>query len=148
AYSEFFDQMPSNSGMAFVLVQHLSPKHESMMADIIGKHTQMPVRQIEDGMSIEPDHVYVIRPGYTLTMDNGRFALGDPLEKPGHRRPVDDFFRSLAAEQQQRAIAVVLSGMGTNGSAGCQAIKAVGGVCIAQDPDSAQFASMPRGLID
>src|SRR2546427_202910 len=80
----------------------------------------------------EPNHVYVIRPGHTLTIKDGRLHLGEPLEKPGHRRPVDDFFRSLAEEQRERAIGVVLSGMGSNGSVGAQAIKAVGGLCIAQ----------------
>lgn len=148
AYSEFFRVMPPKSGMAFILIQHLPPQRESMMVEILSKKTAMLVHQIEDGMQIEPNNVYVIRPGYTLTLKDGRLHLGDPLEKPGHRRPVDDFFRSLAAEQQERAIAVVLSGMGSNGSAGAQAIKAVGGMCIAQDPDSCHYSSMPRNLID
>jgi two-component system CheB/CheR fusion protein len=148
AFIEFFSTMRADSGMAFVLIQHLPPQRESMVSDILSKRTRMPVHQVEDGMRVEPDHVYVIRPGHTLTIRDGRLHLGEPLQKPGHNRPVDDFFRSLAEEQRERAIGVVMSGMGSNGTAGAQAIKAVGGVCIAQDPESAKFPSMPRNLID
>ena len=148
AFMEFFSAMRPDSGMAFVLIQHLPPKRESMVADIVGKKTRMAVHQVENGMRVEPDHVYVIRPGNTLTIRDGRLHLGEPLEKPGHTRPVDDFFRSLAEEQRERAIGIIMSGMGSNGTAGAQAIKAVGGVCIAQDPESAKFPSMPRNLID
>src|SRR5213076_447696 len=124
------------------------PERESMLADILSHHTKMPVLQVSDGMDVKPDHVYVIRPGHTLTIKDGRLHLGEPLEKRGHRRPVDDFFRSLAEEQRERGVGIVMSGMGTNGSAGAQAIKAAGGICIAQDPESAGFSSMPRSLID
>ncbi|HEY0007527.1 MAG TPA: chemotaxis protein CheB, partial [Tepidisphaeraceae bacterium] len=148
AYTEFLQAMPANSGMAFVLIQHLSPKHESMIAEILSRHTTMPVLQVEDGMKVEADHVYVIRPGHTMTIHNGHLHLGKSLLAPGHNRPVDDFFRSLAEEQRERAIGIILSGMGSNGSAGAQMIKAVGGICIAQDPDSCKFASMPRSLIE
>ncbi|MBX9623498.1 MAG: PAS domain S-box protein, partial [Gemmataceae bacterium] len=148
AYIELLQAAPADAGLAWVLIQHLPPDRESLVADILGKKTAMPVLQVEDGVPVRPDHVYVIRPGNTLTIKDGRLRLGAPLEAPGHRRPVDDFFRSLAEEQQQRAVAVVLSGMGSNGSAGAQAIKAVGGLCIAQDPESAKFPSMPRSLID
>jgi PAS domain S-box-containing protein len=148
AFTEFLLNTPSDTGMAFVLVVHLPPERESMMADVMGKRTRMPVVQVEDGMEVRPDHVYVIRPGRTLLMQDGRLRLTAPLEKTGHHRPVDDFFRSLAAEQRERAAAVVLSGMGSNGTVGAQAIKAVGGVCIAQEPESALFPSMPRHLID
>jgi PAS domain S-box-containing protein len=99
-------------------------------------------------MRIQPDHFYVIRPGHVLTMKDGVFHLGAQLGKKSANRPVDDFFRSLAEEQRQRAICIVMSGMGSNGSAGAQAVKAVGGLVIAQDPETAQFPSMPRHLID
>jgi two-component system CheB/CheR fusion protein len=89
----------------------------------------------------------VIRPGYTVTLEGGVLRLGAPVERRGHRRPVDDFFRSLAREQKEGAIAIVLSGTGTNGSAGAQAIKAAGGLCIAQDPKTADFPGMPQSLI-
>ena len=148
AYTEFLEALPGDTGMAFVLVQHLSPSRESLVADILSQHTPMPVRRVEDGQAVEPDHVYVTRPGYTLAIRNGRLHLGESLESPGRRPPIDDFFRSLAEEQQQRAIGVILSGMGSNGTAGAQAIKAVGGMCIAQEPESANFPSMPRNLID
>ena len=148
AFQEFFDAMPPDSGMAFVLVQHLPPDRESLVAEILAKHTRMPVQQIRDGMRIEADHVYVIRPGHTLTLLDGVLHLGAQVERPRHGRPVDDFFRSLAEEQRERSVCVILSGMGSNGTAGAQEIKAVGGLCIAQEPDSAQFPSMPRHLID
>lgn len=147
ALREFFSATSATSGMAFVVIQHLSPDHESLMAEILARHTPMPVQQIQDGMIIEPNHVYVIRPGRTVTLEDGKLHLGEPVEARGHRRPVDDFFRSLALEQQDKAIVVVLSGMGTNGSAGAQAIKAVGGLCIAQEPEEAEFPGMPRSLI-
>src|ERR1700730_6183284 len=109
--------------------------------------SSMLVIQIRDGMPVAPNHVYVIAPGFTLTIRQGHLHLGEPVEKRGHRRPVDDFFRSLAEEQKERAIAVILSGTGTNGTAGAQAIKAAGGICIAQNPESAAFPGMPRSLI-
>ncbi|MCE9566059.1 MAG: PAS domain-containing protein [Planctomycetes bacterium] len=149
AVGEFLDAMPTDSGMALVLIQHLPPEHNSMMAEILGRRTSMPVRQVEDGMAIEANSVYVIRPGHVLTIRDGRLRLGPRLgTRRAANRPVDDFFKSLAEEQRERAIAVVLSGMGSNGTAGAQAIKAVGGLCVAQDPETAQFPSMPRHLID
>jgi two-component system CheB/CheR fusion protein len=148
AFTAFFDAMPPDGGMAFVLVQHLPPDRESLIAEILQRHTAMPVAQVEDGMPVEPDHVYVIRPGHTMTIKDGHLHLGERLDKPRHSRPVDDFFKSLAEEQRERAIIVIMSGMGSNGSAGAQAVKAVGGLCIAQDPESALFPSMPRHLVD
>ncbi len=148
AFSSFIEAVPSASGMAFVFVQHLAPDHESMLVDILSRRTEMLVLQVADGMTVEPEHVYVIRPGHVLTIDGGRFHLGEQLGKRAANRPVDDFFKSLAREQRQRGIAIIMSGMGSNGTAGAQAIKAVGGLCIAQDPESAQFPSMPRHLID
>jgi PAS domain S-box-containing protein len=148
AITEFVGVMRADSGMAFVFIQHLPPERESLMADILARKTRMPVAQVEDGMEVEPDHLYVIRPGNILTIKDGRFHLGPQLGKRGMNRPVDDFFKSLAEEQRERAIAIIFSGMGSNGTAGAQAIKAVGGLCIAQEPDTAQFPSMPRHLID
>ncbi|MDB6084075.1 MAG: torS, partial [Gammaproteobacteria bacterium] len=147
ALRTFFEATSAQTGMAYIVVLHLSPEHDSLMAEILGRYTSMPVHQIEDAMPIEPNHVYVIRPGHTVTLAEGALHLGQPVEKRGFRHPVDDFFRSLAREQQESAIAVVLTGMGTNGTAGAQAIKAAGGLCIAQDPESAEFPAMPRSLI-
>jgi two-component system, chemotaxis family, CheB/CheR fusion protein len=149
AFSEFISVMRPDSGMAFVFILHLPPEHPSMLAEILSRRTTMPVRQVEDGLAVERNHVYVIRPGHVLTIENGVFRLGPELGGPrAANRPVDDFFKSLAEEQRERAICVLMSGMGSNGTAGAQAIKAVGGLCVAQDPESCQFPSMPRHLID
>ena len=148
AFSEFLAALRPDSGMAFVFIQHLPPERESMIAEILSKRTKMPVQQVEDGMEVRPNHLYVIRPGHVVTIKDGRLRLGPQLGRGAANRPVDDFFRSLAEEQRERAIAVVLSGMGSNGSAGAQAVKAVGGLCVAQDPESAQYDSMPRHLVD
>jgi PAS domain S-box-containing protein len=148
AVTEFVSAMRPDSGMAFVFIQHLPPDGESMMADILSKKTRMTVLQVEEGMGLKPDHVYCIRPGHVLTIKDGRFHLGPQLGKRHANRPIDDFFKSLAEEQRERAICIILSGMGSNGSAGAQAVKAVGGLAIAQDPETAQYPSMPRHLID
>jgi len=148
AIGEFFKTLRPDAGMAYVMIQHLPPDRESMMTEILSKKTSMPVTEVRDGIAVEPNHVYVIRPGHTLTIEDGRLHLGERLASPGNNRPIDDFFRSLAQEQRERAIGIILSGMGSNGAAGAQAIKAVGGLCIAQEPESAQYPSMPRHLID
>ncbi|MBV9697330.1 MAG: hypothetical protein JO005_10415, partial [Gammaproteobacteria bacterium] len=147
ALKEFFSTVPDGTNMTFVVVQHLPPQHESMMAEILRRATPLPVQQITDGMRLEAGTVYVTRPGHTLTLGQGRLHLGAPVDERGHRRPIDDFFRSLAAEQGGRAIAVVLAGFGSNGTAGAQAIKAAGGLCLAQDPGSTEFPGMPSSLI-
>src|SRR5687768_980234 len=109
AFTEFLTAMRPDSGMAFVFIQHLPPERESMMAEILSKRTRMPVHQVEDGMEVRPDHLYVIRPGHVLTIKDGRLHLGPQLGERAANRPVDDFFRSLAEEQRERAVAVVLS---------------------------------------
>ena len=148
AFIEFFKAVPPDPQMAFVIVQHLPPDRESLIAEILGRHTTLPVHQIEDGMAVEANHVYVIRPGYTLILRKGHLHLTESVNTAGHSRPVDDLFRSVAEEQRERAICIVMSGMGSNGTAGTTAVKAVGGLTIAQSPDSAKFPSMPRHLID
>ncbi|HEY2775215.1 MAG TPA: chemotaxis protein CheB [Candidatus Binatia bacterium] len=145
---ELFSGIPADSGMAFVLVQHLPPDRKTLVAEILQKKTALTVLQVQAESKVEPNTLYVIQPGRTLRIENGRFHLTEPLDKPMHSRPIDDFFRSLAEEQRERGIAIILSGMGSNGAAGCQAIKAVGGLCIAQDPETAAFPSMPHHLID
>jgi two-component system CheB/CheR fusion protein len=145
--SKFFQGVAADSGMAFVVIQHLPPDQTTLMPEILARHSALPVKLISDAMAVEPNTVYVIRPGFTVTLEDGLLRLGEPVQKRGHRRPVDDFFRSLALEQQAKAIVVVLSGTGTNGTAGAQAVKAAGGLCIAQEPESAEFPGMPRSLI-
>jgi two-component system CheB/CheR fusion protein len=147
ACSEFFLKMPTDTGMAFVLVQHLAPDHESMLAEILATKTAMQVVQVADGMAVEPNRVHVIRPGHTLTIREGKLRLGPRLKDPANNRPIDDFFRSLAEEQRERSVCVILSGMGSNGTAGAKAIKVVGGICIAQEPESASQPSMPGSMI-
>lgn len=148
AVTEFLKSVPENPGMAFVFVQHLSPDSEGTVVRILSQRTKLTVCEVEDGMAIEVDHFYVIRPDRTLLVKDGHLRLTEPIAKRGHRRPIDDFFRSLAVELKRRAIAIVLSGMGSNGSAGAGYIKAAGGVCIAQNPENARFPSMPRRLIE
>ena len=147
AAGKFLDTMPADSGMAFVVVLHLDPTHLSMLAQVLGKRTKMPVREAQDQMRLEPNTVYVIPPGQCLTLEGGLLHLSPPSEPRAMRMPIDLFFRSLAASQQERAIAMILSGMGTDGAAGAKAIKANGGMVIVQDPADAQHDGMPRSTI-
>lgn len=139
--------MPADSGMAFVVVLHLDPTRESQLAHILDQQTAMPVAEIADGMAIEPDHVYVIAPDSSLTVDDGRLRLSEAAEPRGHRRPVDILFASLAEDRRERAICVVLSGTGNNGTHGLKDVKALGGCTLVQDPATARFDGMPRSAI-
>jgi two-component system, chemotaxis family, CheB/CheR fusion protein len=145
--TEFLQAMPPDSGMGFVVVQHLEPTRKSLLSELLGKHTAMPVIEIEDGMAVQPDHVYVIVPGRTLLIENGILRLTEPVQSDGRRHPIDHFFTSLAMDRKTGAIAIVLSGAASNGSAGIQDIKLSGGMCIAQAPETAKFDSMPRHAI-
>ncbi len=119
AFAEFLDAMRPDSGMAYVFILHLPPDRDSLLSEILARRTAMPVAQAEDRMLVEPNRVYVIRPGHVLTIREGRLHLGLPLTASrAANRPVDDFFRSLAEEQRERAICVIMSGMGSNGTAG------------------------------
>lgn len=146
ALKEFFDVMPPETGMAFVVVLHLPPDG-SMLPEILSNQTDMPVRGIEDAMEIEPNHVYTIRPAHYLTLDDGLLRITEPDGKRAHA-PVDVFFRTLATEMKNRAVGIVLSGTGANGSLGLREIKARGGLTIAQEPEEAEFQSMPRNAIN
>ena len=148
ALGQFFDAMPSDSGMAFVAVLHLDPTHESQLAHILSQRTAMPVLEIEDGMAIERDRVYVIAPNASLEVRDAHLRLSEPQVPRGQRRPVDILFASLAEERQERAIAIVLSGTGTNGTHGLKAVKGAGGCVLVQDPRTARFDGMPRSAID
>ncbi len=143
----FLKAMPADSGMGFVIVQHLDPTRESMIAEILSRETAMPVVQIEDGMRVEPNRVHVIVPAKTLLISDGILRLVEPDAPRGHRHPIDKFFSALAQDQKAKAIAIVLSGAGSNGTAGLADIKQAGGICIAQDPETARFDSMPRHAI-
>lgn len=145
--SPFLRAMPSDSGMAVVIIQHLEPSRKSLLAELLAKDTKMPVVEIADGMKVEPNRVYVIAPGRTLLIEDNRFLLVDPKEKRGFRHPIDKFFSALARDRGARSIGIVLTGAGSNGTAGLLDIKQAGGLCIAQDPATAKFDSMPRHAI-
>ena len=139
--------MPPDAGLAFIVAAHLDPSQKSHLTELLGRCTTMPVVQIESSVAVEPDHVYVIAPDQELTIRDGVVHSNKPTAPRGHRHPVDSFFRSLAEDQGERAIAIVLSGTGTNGSLGLRFIKAEGGIALAQDPETAGFAGMPRSAI-
>ncbi len=147
AFRKFFSAMPDDCNMAFVLVQHLDPTHESLMVELLSRVTPLKVVQIADGMDVEANHVYMIPPNRTLMIRHGKLHLIEPIERRGMRMPIDIFFRSLAEDQQERAIGIILSGTGTEGTLGLKAIKASCGLTIAQDPDSAHYDGMPRSAI-
>src|SRR4029453_466834 len=147
ALRRFFHSMPSDSGMAFVLVQHLDPTHPSMIADLLGRYTAMSVVQVDADMPVEANHVYCLPPGRYLSVSAGTLRLTDPIETGSVRMPIDFFLRSLGPDAQERGIGIVLSGTGTDGTLGLRAIKAAGGLAIAQDPVTAEHDGMPRSAI-
>ncbi len=147
ALQQFFVNLPAKSNIAYIIVQHLSPDHKSLMAEILGKYTPMQVMQAEHLMPIEPNVVYLIPPKKNLTIKAGHILLNDY----DHRRinhPIDIFFNSLAEESREKAVAVVLSGTGSDGTNGIKTIKEHGGIVMAQDPQSAKFDGMPRSVIN
>jgi len=147
AFGRLLDALPPDSGMAFILVQHLDPTHESMMVELLSGHTAMTVRQAAEGMRLVRDQVYVIPPGYFLSVRDAALHLSLPQERHGARLPFDFLLRSLAADLGERAIGAVLSGTGTDGSLGLRAIKEQGGLVIAQEPGEAAYDGMPRSAI-
>ncbi len=149
AFESFFSGMPADAdpGMAFVLVQHLAPDHESILADLIRRYTRMQVFEVEDGMKVVPNCAYIIPPGRDMAFLGGALQLLDPSAPRGQRLPIDFFFRSLAQDQRERAIGVILSGTGSDGVLGVRAIKGEGGMVMAQTPESAEYDGMPRGAI-
>lgn len=144
---DFLGNIPQHSGMAYVVVQHLDPTHKALLSELLQRVTAMPVREARQNMRVEPDCVYVIPPNTELSVVNGSLHLASPVEPRGMRLPINVLFSSLAGTQGERAIAVVLSGMGSDGTLGLQAIKAVGGLTAVQQPDTAQFDAMPISAI-
>ncbi len=147
ACRKFLDALPPNNGMAFILVQHLDPTHESMMVELLASHTAMSVRQAAEGMPIEPDHLYIIPPGAYLSVGSGTLHLSAPNARHGARLPFDFLLQSLASEYGPRAVGVVFSGTGSDGSLGLEAVKGKGGFAIVQDPDEAAHDGMPQSAI-
>ena len=144
AFESFFSAMPDGhgGGMAFVLVQHLAPDHKSLLSELVGRYTRMPVYEVAHGMVVEPDCAYIIPPNYDMAFLNGTLQLLLPGAPRGHRCPIDFFFKSLAQDQHARAIGIVLSGTGSDGTQGVRAIKAEGGMVMAQSTESTQYLSL------
>jgi two-component system, chemotaxis family, CheB/CheR fusion protein len=141
------EALPVDTGMAFILVQHLDPTHESMMVDLLAGHTSMAVRQATDGMKLQCDRIYVIPPGSYLSVGDGVLHLSEPQARHGARLPFDFLLHSLADSFGARAICIILSGTGADGSLGLEAVKERGGLVIAQDPEEAGYDGMPRSAI-
>jgi two-component system CheB/CheR fusion protein len=144
AFSELLHHLPEKTGMAFVLVQHLDPKHDSSLQEILARTTTIPITEVTQGVVVQPDHAYVIPANTNLTIKNGFLQLGSRVLTHGQHLPIDNFFCSLAESIGQQAIGVILSGTASDGTEGCRAIKAAGGVTFAQDEESAKYDSMPR----
>jgi two-component system CheB/CheR fusion protein len=144
----FLGHVPPACGLAFVVVQHLDPTYKGMIVELLQRSTAMPVAQIADGMKIEPDHVYVIPPNRDVSVLHGVLYLLEPTAPRGLRLPIDYFLHSLADDQQERSIGVILSGMGSDGTLGLRAIKEKAGAVFVQTPASAKFDGMPRSAIE
>ncbi|MBW0147338.1 chemotaxis protein CheB [Marinobacter arenosus] len=147
ALEEFLRHMPTDTGLAFIVVQHLDPTQKALLPELLQRVTAMPVQEALQGKKILPNRVYVIPSNAELTVENDRLKLDKPREPRGMRLPINVLFSSLASAHNERAIAVVLSGMGSDGTLGLQAIRAVGGLTVVQEPSSAEFDAMPRNAI-
>ncbi|MEE4355678.1 MAG: chemotaxis protein CheB [Desulfococcaceae bacterium] len=153
ALVEFFSHAPPDTGMSFVVVQHLSPDYKSLMDELLARHTEMEIIKVSDGISLQSNRIYLLPPKKNLTIFNRQLLLSDSASHTGLNLPIDFFFRSLAEDQEDRAIGIILSGTGSDGTRGIQAIKKAGGMTLVQDEQSAKFDGMPRsavatGLVD
>ena len=146
ALQQLLTFLPSNTGMAFVIIQHLAPNHKSLLTDILGKYTVMPVIEAQDGMRVERNHVYMIPPKYNIELVSDVLRLRE-YDHAKMNHPIDIFFRSLASAYENRAVAVILSGTGSDGTNGIRSIKDQNGLIIVQTPESAKFDGMPRNAI-
>ena len=147
ALEQFFNNTPPDTGLAFVVVQHLDPEHRSMMVDLLKRYTAMKVFQAEDGMRIKPNCVYVIPPNKFLSILHGALQLIEPDPSYGFRGPIDFFLRSLAEDREEKAISIILSGTGSDGALGIKAVKGAGGMTLVQAPHSAKYDNMPASAI-
>jgi len=147
AFEQFFRHIPPDSGMAFVLVSHLDPSHASILTEILQRTTPMPVAEAQDQMHVMPNRVYVIPPNRDMTIFHGALQLSIPTVLHGQRMPIDAFLRSLAEDQAEKSIGIILSGTGTDGTLGLRAILGAGGVTLAQEPTTAKFDGMPVSAI-
>ena len=149
AFEAFFSGMPAGSdpGMAFVLVQHLAPDHKSILTDLVKRYTRMQVFEVADGMAVQRNCAYIIPPNRDMAFLNGTLQLLQPVAPRGQRLPIDFFFSSLAQDQHERAICIVLYGTGSDGTLGVRAVKGEGGMAMAQNPESTEYDGMPRSAI-
>ncbi|OUL30729.1 ATPase [Nostoc sp. T09] len=147
AFTELLSHLPNDTGMAFVIIQHLSPNQRSLLSEILGRQSNMPVIEVQDGMVVEPNHVYVIPPNAKMSISQGVLQLTPRGHISGHFMSVDAFFLSLAEERKSKAIAVVLSGGDSDGARGLESIKAAGGITFAQCEQSAKVSSMPNTAV-
>ena len=147
AFTHLLENLPLDTGMGFVLVQHMAPRAHSMLPEILSKVSRMPVTEVKDGMRVEPNRIYVTPPGSSMTLKDGLLHLATPTEPRGTHRPIDVFLRSLAQDQGSRAVGVILSGTASDGVLGLKAIKAEGGVTFAQDVKTAKYPGMPESAI-
>ena len=147
AFKKFFAAMPADSGIAFVLIPHLDPKHESLMVELLARHTPMPVVEAEEGMAAEANQVYVLPPNKYMTIAGGILRLTGPVERSGLQTSIDLFLRSLADDQMEKAICIILSGTGAHGTLGLKAVKAAGGMAMVQAPSTAEYPRMPQSAI-
>jgi two-component system, chemotaxis family, CheB/CheR fusion protein len=148
AFKTFFAAMPADSGMAFVLIPHLDPTHASLMVELVSRQTAMKVCEAAEGAEVEPNCVYVIPPNKYLSLILGHLHLTKSSEQQRHQTAIDPFLFSLAEDQREKAIGIVLSGTGSNGTPGLKEIKLAGGLTVAQDPETAEYDQMPRSAID
>jgi two-component system CheB/CheR fusion protein len=153
AFQALFSRMPADSGMAFVVVQHLDPHHETLMPELLARHASMPVQLVNEDIAVETDHIYVTPPNATVTIDNCVLRVSRPERTRGRRTPIDSFFRSLAEDQGDDAVGIILSGTGADGAIGLRSIREHGGMTMVQTPGSARQDSMPRsamltGMVD
>lgn len=147
AFTQLFKNLPANPGMAFVLIQHLAPAHESMLTELLSKTTAMPVKEVKDGMTVEPNNVYVIPPDTEMVIFQGVLHLTPREEGRRPHMPIDSFLRSLAQDRRNNAVAVIMSGSGSDGSNGIRAVKGEGGIVFAQD-ETAKYDGMPKSALD
>lgn len=147
AFSQLLRSLPNDTGMAFVLIQHLDPKHHSVLSSLLAKQTAMPVAEAKNRTKVEPNHVYVIPPNTNMGIRQRRLQLTPRSAEPGSHAPIDFFMRSLAEARNSRSIGVILSGTASDGTRGLVAIKGEGGITFAQDERSAKYPGMPHSAV-
>jgi two-component system, chemotaxis family, CheB/CheR fusion protein len=148
ALEQFFANVPENTGLAYVVIQHLDPNHVGILPELLQRTTKLKVIQVSDHLQVRPNHIYVIPPNKSMSVLNGYLHLFEPIEMRGLRLPIDYFFRSLAEDQHEKSIGVILSGMGSDGSLGLKAIKEKNGIVLVQDPLTAKFDAMPQSAVN